>query len=154
MKPTLMLIALTLGTHFASADGNKARERLAEAPAAVRQTIRENSRDGVLDDFEVIAIEGKTIYIAEVELPAELKIYVAENGSLLKTREEILFSAAPEAVRGAVTPLGGRIDETKLETSGKTITYLIEIERTGEPVLNVAVSAEGLILRRQEEVDD
>jgi uncharacterized membrane protein YkoI len=154
MKTTCIILVTALATALASAEDSKARKRLDTAPAAVRQTVNDNSRGGVLDDFDVITIDGKSIYIAEIELPAELKIYVSENGSLLKTREDIPFSAAPEAVRKAVTALGGTVDETKLETSGKTSTYLIEIDRLGEPDLNVTVSPEGAVLNRHEEADD
>jgi hypothetical protein len=154
MNATCTILVMALGTLFAAADGAKAKQRLAEAPAAVRQTVSGHSRGGVLDEFDTITIDGKTIYIAEVELPAELKIYIAENGSLLRTREEIEFSSAPEAVRGAATALGGCIDGIKLEISGRTTVYLIEIDRPGRPDLDVTLSPDGTILSRHEETDD
>lgn len=156
MKTIPTLIALACTTAFASAQVERREVRLADCPPEVQTTVNDNARGGRIDEVDVIGIEGKTIYIAEVELPRDrdLKIYVSGNGALVKTLEDIALREAPEAVRTAVQGLGGSVDDVDKETNGETVTYHVEIDRTGEPDLDVVLAVNGAILSQTEEADD
>ena len=156
MKTIAIITVLALTTAIASARTQRREIRLTDCPQAVQSTIQGNARGGHIDEVDFISIDGKDIYIAEVELPQDrdLKVYVLGNGTLVKTLEDIALSEAPEAVGKAVHGLGGTIDEVEKETAGQAVTYHVEIDRHGAPDLGVVVSADGSILSQTEEADD
>lgn len=129
---------------------------LSSVPAAVQEIIRSNSRSGKIDDVKQITVEGRTLYVAEVDLPGDrdLKIHVSGTGSLLKTREDIPFSEAPAPVQEAakkLVPQGGKVDDVDKETANGKVTYEVEIDRPNAKDLKVLFSAEGAILSQREE---
>jgi uncharacterized membrane protein YkoI len=156
MKNLATLTVLALSTAFASAQTQRRELRLADCPQAVQATVRDNARGGHIEEVDFIGIEGKEIYIAEVELPRDrgLKVYVSGNGSLVKTLEDLSLREAPEAVHSAVQGLGGTIDDVEKEVTGQVVTYHVEIERHGARDLDVVVAADGTILSQTEEADD
>lgn len=156
MKTIPTLIALACTTAFASAQVERRELRLDECPHPVQATVNANARGGHIDEVDLIGIEGKTIYIAEVELPRyrDLKVYVSGNGALVKTLEDISLRESPEAVRTAVQGLAGSVDDIDKETNGETVTYHVEIDRAGDPDLDVVLTVNGAILSQTEEADD
>ncbi|MCW1924985.1 hypothetical protein OKA05_20650 [Luteolibacter arcticus] len=130
--------------------------RLADCPEPVRQTIQTNSRDGKIEEVEMIERQGKTIYIADIDLKGgyDLNLYVSAEGSLVKTTEDIRLAAAPEAVRTALRGLGGRVDDLDKITEGNTVSYDADIERHGQADLDVIVSTDGKVLRQTEDRDE
>ena len=152
MKTIPLFIALLCTPAFAGHDDLQ----LDQCPPAVQAAIREHSRGGPVDDIDRIGIEGNMIYRGEVELPRdqELKIYVSANGALLKTVEEIALAEAPEAVRRAVQDQGGSIDDVAREAKGQIVTYHVEIDRHGQPDLDLVLDENGAILSRIEEGGD
>ncbi|MES2659765.1 MAG: hypothetical protein V4689_14195 [Verrucomicrobiota bacterium] len=154
MKTTYLSIALiSLAGHLTAAE-----VRLADCPAAVQATIQQNSRDGRIDEIESYSIQGKMLYVAEVELAGDrdLKIHVAADGALVKTREDFSLGETPEAVRKAVEGKlnGGMADDVDRETVGQTATYHVEIDRKGAPDLELMIDSEGQILSEAEDTDD
>lgn len=153
LKTLLVTGILSLGFSPAAFADNEIR--LDECPAEVRKTITENSRDGKIDEIDVITIQGKTLYVAEVDLPRDrdLKIHVAGDGSLLKIREDISLDTAPAAVRDTLEGYGGRIDDLEMETAGNTTTFHADIEFSGQPDLEVTVATDGRVIREVEDND-
>lgn len=149
-------VYLTIAACAVSA--HAAEVRLKECPAPVQTTIQENARGGHIDEIDSFAIGGKTLYVAEVELPGErdLKIHVSADGTLVKTREDAVLKDAPEAVRKAVESKlgGGKADDVDKETTGKIVTFHVEIERTGSPDLNLVIDSDGKIVSETEEAGD
>lgn len=157
MKTTITaLTALALTTGFAAADLDGDELSLHECPAAVQETIEANARGGRVEEVDLIAIEGKRIYIAEVELPRDidLKVYVNGNGALVKTREEIPLRSVPAFVRSAVAEYGGTIDDVEKEVAGGKVTWHVEIDRKGITDIDVVLNAEGGVIRETEDHDD
>jgi hypothetical protein len=128
---------------------------LKHCPAPVQSTINANARGGTVEEVDAISIDGREIYIADVDLPAglDLKIYVAGDGALVKTREDVPLVDTPATITQAVARFGGNIDEVNKETRGKTITWHLEIDRKGAPDLDVVVSSDGSIVSETEDVD-
>jgi len=131
---------------------------LSDAPAAVQETIRQNQRKGVLDELNAITVNGRTLYVAEIELGGDrdLHLHVAANGALLKTREDIPLRQAPEAVRQAIKNAagGGNVDDLDLEVSGDKRTYHADIDRPNSFDLDLVLAEDGAILRQTEDLDD
>lgn len=150
---TIAIVGLT--TTFASADLER-EVRLDDCPAAVRETIVANSRDGRIDEIDLIAIGENKMYIAEVDLAqdTDLKVYVNADGSLVKTREDVRNQEIPAFVNTIVSELGGRADDVEKETTGKTVTYHVDVDRTDAPDLEVVIDGQGKVLSKTEEIDD
>lgn len=156
MKIKLSLLALLAATSIPAYAGDV---NLKDCPAAVQQTFQANSRSGTLDDIEMIKIEGRTRYVAEYDLSKEksLKIYVDEDGKLLKTKEELQPEELPAAVGSAaqkLVPAGGKLSDVDKEVAGGKTTYLVEIDRPNSPDLDVVVAEDGAVLSQKEEVKD
>jgi uncharacterized membrane protein YkoI len=153
---TIATIAtIALSSTFALA-GYEKEVRFDDCPAPVRETILANSRDGKIEEVELISIEDKKIYIAEVDLPRDidLKVFVNGDGSLLKTREDVRNEEIPAFVGELARELGGTVDDVEKETTGKTVTYHVDIERTGAPDLDVVLDASGKVIEKTEEAGD
>ncbi len=150
---TFVLLALIIPS-LAHAGPKKAAERLRQAPEPVRKTVTDHSRGGVVDDFDTIRIDGKTIHIAEIELPLDLKLYVSDDGSLIKIREEIPTANAPAPVLAAAKPLGDSIKEVEKETAGESITYRVEVKRKGQADIDLHLTADGKILSQKLDADN
>ena len=154
MKTNLLLSAL-LFTTAASAE----KVRLTDCPEAVQQTIRQNQRDGRVDEVKTTLVDQKTIYVAEVELAGDrdLEIHVANDGALLKTREEITLQGLPEPVKKAADKLanekGGKLEDPKKVIESGATTYKLEIDRHDGPDWKVTFASDGKILSEKVKSD-
>ncbi|MCW1885099.1 hypothetical protein OKA04_10200 [Luteolibacter flavescens] len=153
MKTNILTLTLVSIATLATAGARDIR--LADCPPAVRSTIEANARGGVIDEVDLIAIEGNEIYIGEVELPRDLdlKIYVSGSGTLLKTREDISLRSMPGFIREAVSKHGGKIDDVEKEVQNGKVTWHVEIDRKGIPDLKVVLNAEGSVISETEDLD-
>ena len=155
MRTSLSIIAICCTIVTATAGGERRDLLLQECPQAVQTTVRENARGGHVDEIDLISIDGRVIYRAEIDLPRDrdLKIYVDGDGALMMTKEEILPRELPEAVLLAARALGA-VEDVDKESNGRTITYHVEIDRAGQPDLDVVFLADGSISSQTEEADD
>lgn len=156
MKTKNLFLTLAVASLMPLASSFAKDVLLADCPAAVQEIIRTNSRSGKIDDVKLITVDGRSMYVAEVDLPGDrdLKIHVSGTGALLKIREEIPQSEAPAAVLEAakkLVPPGGKIDDVDKETSDGKVTYEVEIDRPKAADLKVVFQADGSILSQREE---
>lgn len=154
MKSIIQLCLL-----FALASHSVADEISLDAcPAPVRSAVRQNERQGRVDEVKFYNIQGKELYVVEIELPTkrELKLHLSSDGTLVKMSEEILLTELPGEVRAVVEEKaqGGTLDDVEKETVGKVVTYRIEIERKQMPDVDLLLDAAGGILSEKEETDD
>ena len=129
---------------------------LAKCPAEVQATIRNHARDGKIDEVESLAIEGRRMFIAEVEFPGdrELKIYVLANGALFKTREDVRLENTPAKVQEAAQQLvaaEGKVDDVVkiMDADGKE-SYEVEMKHKGQKEVKIIFAADGTILSQKE----
>lgn len=134
---------------------------LAECPQAVQATIQQALRNGVLDEIELAHSAEGVLYVAEVDLPGkrELEVYVAADGRLLWTEEDVAWTDLPARVQATLSQQAGDvadIEDIKRYTRGKTVTYTAEIDFPGKgaPEFDVEVAADGRLLSSVEELDD
>lgn len=154
MKLPILVTTLSATASFAFADDI----RLEECPPAVQQTIQANLRDGKLDDVEVIKVEDRTLYVADVDLPNghDVKVHINGEGKVLKTVEDLPPGSLPPAVTAAAEKIanGAKLDDIdKIVTDGVT-TYRVEIDRKGVPDLRVIFDESGTVLSQKEESKD
>ena len=156
MKTILTLTTLAALTFSAHADDDI---RLEDCPQPVQTTIKQNARDGKIDEVDSHVIDGKALYIAEVDLPSDmdLKIHVSGDGKLVKTIEDIPLSELPEVVRKAaegVAAGNGKLDDPDKETADGQVTYHVEIDRALQPDLKLVIAEDGSVLKQTEDMDD
>lgn len=154
MKTTIILTLTAVLASFASAADPRHCPRFQSAPEAVCKTVLTEARDSWIDELEIHRIEGRTIYVAEVERPADLKIYVDESGRLIRVREEIEVRQLPQLVQAAIDAENGKIDNLEKETADGKLTYHAEIETAGDVEVRLKISADGKVLSRHERHDD
>jgi len=132
--------------------------RLDDCPEAVRATVRQHERQGRVDEVKSYDIQGRVLYVVEVDLPTkrELKLHISPDGTLVKMSEEISLEELPDTVRAMVVEksAGGTLDDVEKETVGKIVTYRVEIERKKMPDVDLVLDAAGGILSETEEADD
>jgi uncharacterized membrane protein YkoI len=155
MKSSITLIAVALlGTSiYLRAD----ELGLEQCPAVVQETIRANARGGDVDDVNSIIIEGRSIYLIEVEVPKkDLKLLVDSDGKLIKTREDFTVAEIPGAVLETATklvPEEGEIEEIDREVAEGKTTYIVQIDRPKAPDLQLVVAEDGTLISQTEDDD-
>lgn len=148
---TLVVVAI-LNASIARAD----EIALSACPPVVQETIRKELKGGTLDEVKHLSIEGRSLYIAQVELSGDrdLRIHVGSDGRLLKTREEITLLEAPVAVQETVKrlqPTGSRIDDVDREVTDAKTTYRIEIDRPQARDINLHLAEDGTVISQSED---
>ena len=133
--------------------------KLEECPAIVQETIRANARDGKIEEVDFLAIEDRTLYVAEINLAGgkDLKVHVTGDGKLAKTSEDAVLTEAPSAVQEAakkLVPEGGKIDDVDKEVAAGKTTYEVDIDRPKAADLKVVLAEDGSIVRQTEEAKD
>lgn len=148
---------LALFTAVASVVGISAKDvPLEKCPPEVQATIRSHARDGKIDEVESLAIEGRRMFIAEVDFAGdrEMKIYVLANGTLFKMREDIRMEDAPAKVKEAAQQLvaaDGKVDDVVKTTEGDgTESYEVEIKHKGKKEVKIVFAADGTIVSQRE----
>ena len=149
---TLAIIALAASTLAAHAKS----VTLAEVPPAVQETIKANVRGATIEEIDVLTVDGRTLYVSEVDLPGDrdLDVHVSAEGQLIKTKEDIVITEAPAAVQDAVKKLeaeGGKLDDIDKEVAAGKATYHVDINRDKVADLDVVLAEDGSVISRQEE---
>jgi hypothetical protein len=131
---------------------------LASCPAAVQAVISSHQSTGKLGEIKTVSTEGRTLYLAEFELAGghDLKLYIAEDGSIVTTREDLAMAKAPAAVKAAaerLVPAGGRVEDVEKEiTDGKT-TYRVEIDVANGKDIKAVLAEDGTVISQKTEAD-
>ena len=149
----ILITAVAAFAPPASAGRNSHDVILSECPQAVQAAIVQASRAGVLDDIELVHFADGDLYVAEIDLPGkrELEVYVAPDGQVVRTEEDITWSELPARVQATLTQQAGNpayVEDITRNTSGRTVTYSAEIDFPGKgaPELDVEVGADGRLL--------
>ncbi len=136
---------------------------LADAPNAVQETILDAAAQGVLDDVKLKHFQGQALYVAEIDLPGkrDLDVYVAADGRLVRTEEDVAWAALPASVQATLQQQAGRdgrVEDLSRITVGKTVTFSAEIEfpgqRKSEIEIDVEIAVTGKLLSAVESHDD
>jgi uncharacterized membrane protein YkoI len=100
-----------------------AREEKIEAsalPAAVQNTVKEQSKGATIKGYSTERQNGKTVYEAEMMVDGHSKdIEIAEDGTLNEVEEEVAFATLPAKVQEALTAKAGGAKITKVESLKK-----------------------------------
>lgn len=157
---TIPFAAIAALAQPASADRDDYELALSECPQAVQATIVQAARGGELDEIELVHFANGDLYVAEVDLPGkrDLDVYVAPDGALVRTEEEIAWHELPARVQATLSQQAGNtaeIEDITRNTSGKIVTFSAEIDVPGKgaPDFDVEVAADGRLLSSVQDYD-
>lgn len=84
-RAVLIAVTLSAGANVALADRDDVR--LEELPAAVRATVEQEARGGMIEDIERKTRNGKTVYEVEIERDnQEIELHIDETGAVIQRR--------------------------------------------------------------------
>jgi uncharacterized membrane protein YkoI len=124
---------------------------LSELPQAVRQTVERELKGKQIDELERDEDDGKIVYEVQTEGDNELKLKIAEDGTLLEKEEELDDDDLPEAIMNVVKKAFGDIDIDDVEKRyqlGRKPYYKVEGDNDKfEAELEIA--EDGTILKKE-----
>ncbi|MGI8965816.1 MAG: hypothetical protein ACR2H1_06970 [Limisphaerales bacterium] len=138
----------------------KMEVKYAELPPAVQTVLNAKGGAGQVALIHKKAIKGQTVYEVEFKEPGKNpKIWVAEDGSLVKMNEKmlkeggeaIMFNSLPPAVRKTInTERGTEADVEKIkvkkETENSRTVYKVDWEEKGKNT-RLSIAEDGSVLK-------
>ncbi|MHC4212264.1 MAG: PepSY-like domain-containing protein [Planctomycetota bacterium] len=131
---------------------------LSELPQSVRIAIERELKGMEIGDIERDEDNGKIVYEAEADGDIDIKIKIAEDGTLLQREDELETKDLPAAILNAVKKIFGDIDIDDVEKRyqhGRKAYYKIEVENDKFEA-DLEIAEDGTILRKEidEKSDD
>lgn len=121
--------------------------KMDQLPAAVRQTVLEQTKGAQIRGFSKEVEHGKTYYEAETMRDGKSRdILMDSSGAVIEVEEQVTLDTIPEAARRAIEARQGAGKVIKVEsvTRGSKVSYEALISKGGKK-FEVAVGADGTI---------
>jgi uncharacterized membrane protein YkoI len=164
MKRSLLLLALTVAvlTTVASlataaskarqqgeAQDSEKRVKMKDLPAAVQQTVREQSKGAVIRGLAQETENGVTNYEVELKVNGHNKdVLIAPSGEVVEIEEQVALASLPAAVKTTIAQNAGkgRIVSVESITKGTSVvSYEAHVRGAGKS-REIKVSAEGQLI--------
>jgi uncharacterized membrane protein YkoI len=154
-KLPLSLLSLSLLSLFPPQTSQAQELTLAQCPPVVQSAIQNNGQGGTLEEIKLVKRDGNTLYVAELGLgeKRDLKIHIAPDGTIVKSRQEIDFKNAPAPVRRTVLglmPAGSVVSDCDMETAEGATTYTVEFTISPTRERKLTITADGQVLSEHE----
>jgi hypothetical protein len=125
-------------------------------PADVRSAVLKAAGSDPVTKLRVVRRGERTLYLVDIDRAGDydLKLQLLASGEVLRRSEDMPISGLPEPVAKALTAAAGPtgiIDEIKKVTEGTMTHFKAEIDRPGEPELDVKVAPDGTVLEQKSE---
>ena len=136
----LAAIALSAGAGIAA----ETKVKLADLPAPVQKTVREQTKNAQLKGLSREVEDGKTFY--EIETIANGKsrdVLVDPSGQIVELEEATTLESVPAPVKAALA-LRGKVLSVETVTKGSAVSYEAVVSKNGKKS-EVAVEADGTI---------
>ncbi len=146
----ISVAAIALGGFgFAREEGEKDIQ-LKDAPAAVRNTVAEQSKNATIRGFSAEEEGGKTVYELELLVDGRSRdMIIDQSGRVLEVEQQVDLASLPAPVRAAIEKEAGngkiRVVES-ITKGGKITAYEAQIDTSGKRS-EVQVDPQGKVLR-------
>ena len=101
-----------------------------QLPAVVQATIKVKAPNATIKSAEKENEDGKTVFEIELERgDFEIKLEIAEDGTLIKSEEEIPVDALPQAIHDALKKQNLTPKEAEYVQEGDRIYYEVEVKK-------------------------
>lgn len=155
-----MAAVLTAGASFASVAARatqkqegreqESRVRMKDLPAAVQQTVREQSKGAVIRGLSREVENGETRYEVELKVNGHNRdVLIDPTGAVVEVEEQVTLSALPAAVRTAIeqNASGGKIVSVESITKGGSLVwYEAHVKKAGKSQ-EIKVNPEGQLVK-------
>ncbi|MHC4212642.1 MAG: PepSY-like domain-containing protein [Planctomycetota bacterium] len=124
---------------------------LSELPQAVRATVESQTNGFKIDQIERDDDDGKIVYEVEVDGDNDMKIKIAEDGTLLEREEELESKDLPASILNAVKKMVGDVDFDDVEKEyrlDRGTIYKFEIEK-GNLRIDMEMKEDGSVIKKR-----
>jgi uncharacterized membrane protein YkoI len=127
----IVSVSLFASAAFVSAD---TPVKMADLPAAVQKTVKEQSAGGTIRGLSKETEHGKTTYEAELTINGQKKdIEMDAAGNVLEAEDEVTIADIPAAARAAIEKSAGSGKVLKVEAvtqHGQVTAYEAVVQKT------------------------
>ena len=120
--------------------------KVQDLPAAVRQTVTEQTTNATLVGLTKEVEKGKTVFELETRKPngQTRDLMIDTTGAVLSVEEEVALDSLPAPAKAAIekSAVGGKIIRLETLAEGKEVTYEAEIVKKGKKS-SITVRANG-----------
>lgn len=150
-KLPLSLLSISVLTLLSPLASQAKELTLAQCPPVVQSAIQSSGQGGTLEEIKLVERDGSTLYVAELGLgeKRDLKIHIAADGTIVKSRQEIDFKNAPAPVRRTVLglmPAGSVVRDCDMETAAGATTYTVEFTISSTRERKLTMQSDGQVL--------
>lgn len=118
--------------------------KMSRLPAAVQQTVREQSRGARIRGLSVETENGVTNYEVELKVDGHSRdVLIDPSGAVVSVEEQVTLASLPEAVKAAITKGGGRVVLVESVSKGGAIEAYEAHVRRGRKTVEIKVGPEG-----------
>jgi hypothetical protein len=125
------------------------RVRMRDLPAAVQQTVREQSKGAVIRGLSRETEKGVTNYEVELRVNQHNKdVLISPSGEVVEIEEQVTLASLPPAVKTTIEQNAGRDRIVSIEsiTKGATVEAYEAHVRGARKSREIKVSAEGQLI--------
>lgn len=130
--------------------GQESRIKMKDLPAAVQQTVREQSKGATIRGLSREVENGETNYEVELRVNGHNRdVLIAPNGTVVEVEEQVTLDSLPAVVRTAIeqNAAGGRTVLVESLTKGGTLMwYEAHIKKAGKS-REVKINPEGQLVK-------
>ena len=133
------------------AQDHEKRVRMKDLPAAVQQTVREQSRGATIRGLSQETENGKTNYEAELRVNGHNRdVLINPSGAVVEIEEQVTLALLPPAVKKTIerNAGGGRVGMIEAITRGDAVAaYEAHVRKAGKS-LEIKVSPDGQLITK------
>jgi hypothetical protein len=123
--------------------------KMSELPAAVRETVREQSRGAKIRGLSVETENGVTNYEVELRVNGRARdVLIDPSGAVVSVEEQVALASLPEAAREAIvrSANGGRVVLVESISKGGVVEMYEAHVRRGRKTVEIKVGADGQLI--------
>ena len=130
----------------AGAVAGERKMKVQDLPPAVRQTVREQTKNATLAGLTREVEKGRTVFELETKKPdgRARDLMIDAAGAVLSVEEEVALDSIPAPAKAAIekSAAGGKIIRVETLTEGKEVTYEAALGKKGKKS-SITVRADG-----------
>jgi hypothetical protein len=121
--------------------------KMKDLPAAVQQTVREQSRGAKIRGLSVETENGVTNYEVELKVNGHSRdVLIDPSGAVVSVEEQVALASLPEAARTAITHGGGRVVLVESISKGGAVEAYEAHVRRGRKTVEIKVGPDGQLI--------
>lgn len=128
----------------------ESRVKMKDLPAAVQQTIREQSKGATIRGLSREVENGETNYEVELRVNGHNRdVLIDPNGAVVEVEEQVALASLPAVVRTAIeqNAAGGRVVLVESLTKGDTLMWYEAHVKKGGKVREIKINPEGQLVQ-------